>query len=339
MKALKKLSYLLLIMMAFSMNISVSHAKDLAAGFTVEGVPNEKQIDKDVGYFYLKENPGDTDEIKVKLVNDSDKPKTLLINIVDANTNVNGAVDYTGGLEKHSSLKLPLTSIVKTSKKEVVVPKNSEIETSLNVTMPTTSFDGVTVGGVVISEKNKETTDKNMSIGNTYSYTIAIVLSNDENTPIKNNISLELDSVGAVLFDGKKMVEVDILNKNPYIFDNATITGAIYAKGSTEKIIANKKENVVIAPYSSFPFQFDWKKDNLKPGIYRFVGKATSGDKEWLFEDEFEITGKQAKKFNNESVFKVYIPAWLDWGTMVVGALSTIGTIGLFIRKQRRAKH
>lgn len=92
----------------------------------------------------------------------------------------------------------------------------------------------------------------------------------------------------------------------------------------------------MIAPYSSFPFQFDWKKENLKPGIYRFVGKATSGDKEWLFEDEFEITGKQAKKFNKESVFKVYIPTWLDWGTMIVGTLAAIGTIWLFIRKQRR---
>lgn len=101
--------------------------------------------------------------------------------------------------------------------------------------MPATPFDGVVVGGVVVSEKNKETTDKNMSIGNTYSYTIAIVLANDEKTPIKNNSSLELDSVGAVLFDGKKIVEADILNKNPYIFDNATITGAIYAKESGEK--------------------------------------------------------------------------------------------------------
>lgn len=118
MKALKQLSYLLLIIVAFSVNASVSHAKDLAAGFTIEGVPNEKQIDKDVGYFYLKENPGNTDEIKVKLVNDSDKPKTLLISVVDANTNINGAVDYTGVLKNHSSLKTPLTSIVKTSKKK-----------------------------------------------------------------------------------------------------------------------------------------------------------------------------------------------------------------------------
>ncbi|MDO7798984.1 DUF916 and DUF3324 domain-containing protein [Enterococcus avium] len=336
MKAFKRFSCLLLVSIAFLINGSVSQAKELAAGFTIEGIPNEKQIDKDVGYFYLKENPSETDDIKVKLVNDSDKPKTLQINVVDANTNVNGTVDYTGELKNHSSLTHPLTSIVEASKKEVTVPKHSEMETTLKVNMPTESFEGVIVGGVVVSEKNKETKKENMSIGNTYSYTLAIVLTNNENTPIKNNVSLELNSVGAILFDGKKIVEAKILNKNPYIFDNATITGAIYEKESGKKIISNKKEKVVIAPYSTYPLQFDWEKENLKPGVYRFVGKATSGDKQWLFEDEFEITGKQAKKLNTESVFKVYIPTWLDFGSLIAGGIATIGTIWLFIRKQRR---
>lgn len=335
MKFFRKLWCFLVVGIVFT-NGSVVHAENLAAGYTIEGIQKENQINKEVGYFYLKENPGDKDELKVKLINSSDKDKTLLVNIVDANTNVNGTVDYTGKLKNHSSLKTPLTSIVTATKKEVVVPKHSEVETALTLIMPTEKVEGVIVGGVVVSEKKEEKESQSMAINNTYSYTLAIVLTNDEKTPIKKNQSLELDTVEPLLFDGRKIVQASILNKHPYIFENVTISGTIYDKKTEEKIIENKKENVEIAPYSAFPFQFDWKKEELKPGKYRFIGTATDGENNWKFERDFEITGERAKKLNEETVFKVYIPQWLMIGEWLLVGLVSIGTIGLFIRKQRR---
>lgn len=335
MKFFRKLWCFLFVCIVFT-NGSVVHAENLAAGYTIEGIQKENQINKEVGYFYLKENPGDKDELKVKLINSSDKDKTLLVNIVDANTNVNGTIDYTGKLKNHSSLKTPLTSIVTATKKEIVVPKRSEVETVLTLTMPTEKVEGVIVGGVVVSEKKEEKESQSMAIKNTYSYTLAIVLTNDVQTPIKKNQSLELDTVEPLLFDGRKIVQASILNKNPYIFENVTVFGTIYDKKTGKKIIENKKENVEIAPYSAFPFQFDWKKEELKPGKYRFIGTATSGEKSWKFEREFEITGERAKNLNEETVFKVYIPQWLMVGEWLLVGLVSIGTIGLFMRKQRR---
>jgi len=46
-------------------------------GYTIEGALNEHQIDKNVSYFYLDEQPGIQDQIKVKLINDSATEKTL----------------------------------------------------------------------------------------------------------------------------------------------------------------------------------------------------------------------------------------------------------------------
>lgn len=336
-KFFKRMGYLILFLTAL-FSTTAAHGEKLAAGFTIEGIPNNNQVDTNVGYFYLKETPDATDELKIKLKNSSDEDKTLVIKIVDANTNVNGLVDYTGKLTNHTTLKTPLTSIVEAVEQEVNVPKNSEVETMLKVHMPETDFEGVIVSGVVVSEKKEDSQENNLSIENTYSYTIAIVLTNNEETAIKNNVSLELDSIDTKLFDGKKVVQADILNKNPYIFEDATITGTIYEKETHKEVIQNTMEHIEIAPYSIFPFQFDWEKNTMKPGIYSFVGKATSGGKEWTFKRDFEVTDQQAKKLNEETVFKILIPTWLHLGVNILAGTVLVGTAGLILRKKRREK-
>lgn len=337
MNFFKRIGYIIVFLSAF-LSPTLVNAEKLAAGFTIEGVPNNNQVDKNVGYFYISEVPSATNELKVKLKNSSDDDKTLVIKLVDANTNVNGLVDYTGKLTNHTSLKTPLTSIAQVTEQEVKVTKNSEVETTIKIAMPKAPFEGVIVGGVVVSEKMEESAEKNLAINNTYSYTIAIVLTNNETTPIKNNVSLELDLIGTKLFDGKKVVRADILNKNPYMFEDATISGTIYEKETKKEVVKNKKEHVEIAPYSAFPFQFDWEKDTIKPGKYSFVGEATSGDKKWTFKRDFEVTGKEAKKLNEETVFKVYIPNWLRLGANIIAVVAFVGTLGLIVRIRNRKR-
>lgn len=176
-------------------------------GYTIEGIPDAHQIDDNVGYFFLEEPVGSTDQIKVKLVNDSTSDKTLVVKVTNANTNVNGIIDYSGSLPDHPRLETPLTSIVKPQTKEVVVAAQSEVETTLDVKMPEKKQEGVIVGGVEVSEKEPETTaENNLSVRNVYSYTIGIVLTNDRNVQINQSKSVELEHVGAKLDDGKKVV-------------------------------------------------------------------------------------------------------------------------------------
>lgn len=315
----------------------MASAEELAAGFTVEGVPNERQVDKNLSYFYLKEEPEQTDEIKVLLTNDSSEDKTLLVNVVDANTNPNGLVDYTGNLKNHATLETPLSSIVSELKQEVLVPKNSKVEISLALKMPSERFEGVIVGGVVVSEKleDEKATD-NLMFKNTYSYTIAIVLTNEDNTEIKKRVSVELEKVKPILFDGRKIVQADILNPNSYIFHEAKVSGSIYKKSNNKKIIESKKDGVSIAPHSVYPLMFDWEKRNLEPGTYIFRGQVEAGDEKWDFEQEFNITEEQANKINEKAVFKVTIPAWLELSGSIVLITAIFTTILAVIRKQRK---
>ncbi|HAP4788028.1 TPA: DUF916 and DUF3324 domain-containing protein [Enterococcus faecalis] len=314
-----------------------SDSSQLAGGYTIEGIPSDHQLDKTVSYFYLKENPGEKDQVKVKLTNDSDKEKTLEVKLTNANTNSNGAVDYTGKIKDHASLKDPLTSMAKVSQKEVQVPAKSSVETAIDIQMPEKTMSGVVVGGIVVSEKQTVEKEKQaLSLGNIYTYTIGLVLTNEDTVEPKKNNSVELDTVGAKLSDGKKIVQADILNPNPYIFPNATVKGEIKPKASGEVIKKEEKKNVNIAPYSVYPFQFDWKKEELKPGKYVFVGSVDAGGKTWKFEREFEITDEKAKEINTKSVFKVYIPKWVTYGVYALVIISVGGTIYIVVRRKRR---
>nr|WP_241653086.1 DUF3324 domain-containing protein [Enterococcus hirae] len=63
------------------------------------------------------------------------------------------------------------------------------------------------------------------------------------------------------------------------------------------------------APYSVYPFQFDWKKEELKPGDYIFKGRVISEKNTWEFTQKFTISEEQTKIINKESTFKVQIPS------------------------------
>lgn len=315
---------------------SEENSNQLAGGYTIEGIPNNHQLDKEVSYFYLKENPGEKDQVKVKLTNDSEKEKTLQVEITNANTNSNGLIDYTGQLKDHSSLKNPLTSMAKATQKEVKVPAKNSVETTVDIQMPNHKLPGVIVGGIVVSEKKEDKDEKSkLSLGNIYTYTLGLVLTNESKVDPKHNDSVELENVGAILVDGRKIIQADILNKNPYIFPEAKVKGEISKKGSNDVIKKEEKENVNIAPYSVYPFQFDWAKEDLKPGKYLFKGSVEAAGKTWDFEKEFEITAEKAKEINKESVFKIYIPNWLTYGIYGLIIVSVGGTIYIFVRKKR----
>ena len=312
--------------------------KDITGGFTIQGIPNEHQIDKNAGYFYLRENPGEEDIIKIKLINSSKKEKLLKLDVVDANTNSNGIIDYTGVLKNSDYLKEPLTSFLRPEKTEIKVPANSDVEVNLPLSFPKKRFTGIIMGGILVSEKKNINNQEQKSISNEYSYTIGVVLTNENKTELFKNISVNLQRVSAKLSTGKKVVQADILNPHPYIFSKAEVKGAVYNEDGKTKINENSLNNVSIAPYSELPFQIDWQKDDLKPGIYIFKGSVKTEENTWNFEKKFEIKNTEAKKINAESVFKVVLPTWFIYSGYLVILINIIGSFYIIIRKVKKYK-
>ncbi|ENZ5580207.1 DUF916 and DUF3324 domain-containing protein [Enterococcus hirae] len=328
------LMIIFLVITSITISIKVSaEEKQNFGGFSVEGIPNPRQIDKNSGYFYLSEKPGSKDSIKIKLINNSNKDKLLIIKVVDANTNSNGIVDYSGTLKNNTSLKIPLTSIVKSTQKEVSISKNSSKEITLDINMPAHNVQGVILGGVVVSEKIDDKEKNQNIVSNDYCYTIGIVLTNEDKVNLFKNVSVTLENVIPNLASGKKVVQANILNPNPYIFSKAQVKGAVYSEDGTKKIKENSMDNVSIAPYSCLPFQIDWGKEDLKPGKYLFKGTVKTAENTWNFERKFDIAGDKAKEINKQSVFKVILPNWFKYSSVFLIILIILGTIYIYRRK------
>lgn len=315
------------------------HSDQLLSGYTIEGVPNKHQIDKNVSYFYLEEQPGTKDEVKVKIINHSNTGKTFQLEITNANTNLNGLVDYTGTLKEHESLKTPLTSIAKPKEKEITVAPNSERETTIDIQMPSEKQTGIILGGIVVSEKQVEAKkEQGVAIGNTYSYTLGMLLTNDATTEINQNVDIKLENVGAILSNGKKVVQATIVNPAPYIFGEATVSGKIMNEQETKTFQETKKVQVKLAPQSVYPFQFNWEKAELKPGNYIFEGIVQTSDNQWHLKKRFTITATEAKKINEQSVFKVLIPKWIISSTIVLSFITIFDTGYIIIRRRIYAR-
>lgn len=305
--------------------------------FSVEGIPNEHQLDPNAGYFYLREDPGSQDKIKLEVKNTSSEQKTFEVKVTDANTNSNGLIDYTGQLPNAIELSTPLTSVVDPTQQEVTVPGNSSTEVSINVHMPEKPQPGVLMGGIVVSEKKEsENKSKTLSISNTYSYTIGVLLTNENSKTFNKNISVQLKNVQPKLSDGRKIIEGTVLNNNPYVFGKATMTGEIVKEKNKKVVKEKKQQDINIAPYSIFPFQIDYQKDELTSGNYIFKGSLKTKEKTWNFSKKFVITEKEAKTINEKSVFQVQIPSWLTYSFYIFAVLNVLLLILIFLMWGKR---
>lgn len=113
-------------------------------GYTVKGLPNENQIDPSVGYYYLHEEPGNNDTIKIKLINTGNERKTLKIRLTDADTNENGVITYT---EQQETKKNPISKILSIDKDEVTLNPGETLEKQIDLHTPSEKFEGIKLGG------------------------------------------------------------------------------------------------------------------------------------------------------------------------------------------------
>ncbi|MGM0340679.1 DUF916 and DUF3324 domain-containing protein [Enterococcus sp. AZ007] len=310
------------------------------AGFTIRAEIPENQVDKAKSYFHLAIGKDHEQTIKVKIFNNTDKEQTYQILVNPAKTNKNGIIVYDDlGTPLDSSLKLPITDIVKPDNKTVTIPAWSEGEASLTIKLNDQVFSGVILGGVHISQKeSEEKTQKGMSVSNRYGYVSGIALVQNAETSVFGNTELKLKKINPMVDYGSKVVEAQIQNPNAETFDKVKIEGNITKKGSQKILAEHTIDSARIAPNSFLPFQIDWGKDSVAPGTYIFEGEAKDKEKSWKFKKEFTITAKIAKEMNEQAVVKFILPDWWKQWTIIC-SISSVLVIGYLVyRRIHRSK-
>lgn len=278
--------------------------KESVVGFSVNAILPDNQLNKDVTYFDLLMKSDQKQTVEIKLFNTSDEDIKVKTSVHNAETNRNGLIDYSNDIEPiDSSLKIPLSSIMKLKQNEIIIPKGKQqtIETEIN--MPKRSFEGVILGGIrfekasVSNEEEKE--DSSVQIKNKYAYVIGVQL---RQTDKKVQPELNLVDVEPTLVNYRTSVIAKIQNKQSAIVGDLTVDGKVYEEKGNKVLHEAQKDNLKMAPNSTMEYVIDWDNERLEPGKYRLELKAESEEETWKWKEYFEIKSDAAKDVNKEAV-------------------------------------
>ncbi len=263
-----------------------------SANYSVSITPTSNQIDGTTGYFNLRLKKNSMEKLPITIINKSSTELTFGVQFNTATTNNNGIVDYTSSEPLLiGAPNINLSDLISIDENEVKVPAYSEKKVYVDVRMPSVSFDGVLLGGVIISEKNV-TKENSGTISNKYQYIIAVQVAQND-TKIKS----ELTGGDVTLKQVNNLPAIDMVieNKTPSVLAKITGTFIIKRKESGSNILSESKKNLSVAPNSSFFLQM-LLDEKLPVGTYTYIVTLENADGSWTFSKDFTITSKKSEK-------------------------------------------
>lgn len=347
----KKIWALFIVLLSFlitgnSMGIK-AYAQDAdpggATGFTYQLKFPENQLEENIGYYSLKMKPSDHQMLNIALINPGKKKVTIDVGINGAKTNQNGVLEYgNSSIENDASLKFDFADIV-TGPKSVDLEPGETKDLELEIQMPETGFDGSIAGGIQLMRKNNDDAPEKggSKIINEYAYVIAVLL---QETDQVLSPELELNEVKADQDNARNTIFINFSNIVATYLDDMTVEVQINEKGKETVLYERKQTAMRMAPNSFIKFPVSMNGEKMKAGKYEAkILVSGSEDKKWSWTKEFEITQKDADKFNERDVGLVQEKG-LDWQLIglvaagVIGIIIVIFSLLIFNRKRKEKR-
>lgn len=297
----------------------------------------ENQIDKNTSYFDLRMKPGQQQTVHIEFTNTSDEDYVFTIELNGAKTNQNGVIEYgPTTLENDASLKHAFEDIV-TGAKELKVPAGETVPLKLDISMPEDEFDGVIAGGIwfqVQTEDDPEAT----GVTHKTAYVVGMLLS-EKDAAVEAD--LQLNDVYAQLNNYRGAIYVDFSNVNAAFLGSITVDTSIAAKDKPDEILyESKTSGMEMAPNSFMTYPISLNGDPYRAGSYIADIVVTSGDKEWKWTQEFEITQRKAEELNEQDVSIVQEKGF-DWwliGGIAAGVIALIAAVYFILHFRNKKK-
>lgn len=335
------LSILLLSLIVFIFP-HVMFAEDSGIAFTYKIEKPDNQLNGDIAYFDLMMTPGQEQNLKISITSLSDKDQTIQTILDSAKTNSNGVIEYNQTkIDTDESVAIDFNDLVSTEKEFVLKAKETKV-LDISVKMPQVAFEGVVAGGLTLKakESSNSTASSGARVKNEYAYVIAILLK-ENNNEVKPELQYRKTYAGDRNYNNT--IYTRIANSVPAYQKDITIETQITKSDSEEVLYEGRQTGIQMAPNSFIDFPISMNNDEMVPGKYKSKGKAIIGSQTWQWEEEFEITKKEADKYNerNSSLTQETV----DWKLIILlvtvfAAILLIVSIFyyFFIKKKKRAK-
>lgn len=343
MRGIKKIQLIVLLIVGVIIGGGVPLIANAASagdiGFNVSAQIPKNQINKKNSFFDLRMKSGQTEKLQVKVFNISNEDVTVKAAIHTAWTSTGGAIEYVKPAKTFdSSLRYKMSDISKIQGKQTItIPAHKSRVVTANVKVPKTNFNGVILGGWYFERKDSKVTGtvkgaSNMT--NKYSYVIGMKYTLGQ-VP---NPSMSLGKVEAGLGNYHRGVIADLRNTTAVIIPNLKMDTTVTNRDGGSVVKHVKKENVQMAPNTTFKYAMLYGKTPMKAGNYHLHMVVKNTDRKWVFDRNFTITQAQASKVNKDSVETAGISIWLLVALGALGMLLLILLILLIIYLIRRRR-
>lgn len=326
--------------MVFLLPNKAVHAENLT--YTVSAQLPDNQIDKDVSYFALKVTPGATQNLVVAIQNKDSKEHKYRVSVNRAATNTNGVVDYgKHGKKADASLTANIETMTPKPMK-VTVPAKTVAKVSIKLAVPATSFSGIALGGVRVQQLGTSDDSKKsgLTLTNKFAYVIGLQL--QEQSDVSNVApDMVLRKVKASQINYRNYVSAYIANTKPTIMHKLKVHAKVMKRGSEDVLLKTTKENMTMAPNSSFGFPISTNNNPLKAGKYTLdlEAWASDGKYHWHFTKNFEIKAQEANKLNKTAVDqKKPKTNWLMWLLIALAILILLVLLLILLLLFKRRK-
>lgn len=335
---------LFLLMAGTLMSFGIAYGQDGGQiDFSVKAVLPDNQADSGATYFDLRMEPGQKQDLSVRVTNDAEYPIEVEVSAVSASTNGNGIIDYQTPNIRDETLQIPFSDIATVRDQGVItVPPLSSVDAVISIAMPDWEYDGVLLGGLVFAKKDDGATGTSeqraegasIAITNKYSYVIGVKL--EETDAV---VSPDFVPVTATpeLVNYRVGVTHYLRNQEAAIVKDMQVDVAVYKQGQDEAVKTAHAEGLNVAPNSVLPFAVAWD-GLLDPGSYVSHVSLQASGQQWSFEMPFEVDSGSAAAVNAGSVETQPEMPWWSFALMALLALLIVLAIVLLIVQARKRR-
>ncbi|OTP24878.1 DUF916 and DUF3324 domain-containing protein [Enterococcus mundtii] len=296
--------------------------------FSIQPLTSEEEPNQQ-GYYDFQGYPGQSEHVKIRVSNLSDKDIIVRSTVNSASTGQAGIPNYGSTDKIDDTLLYPMNMLTKLSEESINLTANESKIIEVTINYPKEDWEGQILGGLRFTKETDE--KKEGTITQEIAYTIGIILEMKDGHLPQNE--LVLNDIGIGQRNYRNFIEANIQNTKAVIVENLEIESRVINKKGKEVYQYDVKK-MRMAPNSNFDFGIPTSDVPLQPGRYTLIIHAIADEKEYDFKKEFTISADEASEFNKSAVNLEV--ANNHWPYIIIGSLTLVilALLGLLYKKR-----
>ena len=297
------------------------------------------------GSFYLITEPGEEQQISVRVVNLTDEYRTIEVSIHLATTDNQGSINYWGSDEPADTTLPHNIEDLLVFEPYIILEPNEEAYFWVTVRVPSTPYQGVLAGGLVFRlAEDSLYEEENLIVEERL---LAVLLRQDGF--VESNIVLE--GITTEVLGGQSVINAHLRNVAANFVGQMRITTQI-RDHTGEVVFTNVRENIDMAPNSSFHYELGLDDLQMSTEMYEVTFLMESGPILWervtliqgtgtlleepepepIQEEEESVEPEEPELLDEESLFNILL------FLMIIGGIFLVTLIVVSIVRSNRSK-